>query len=260
MTRDHVLARTADLERRGFRVVAYDSRGHGRSARAADPGGYTYDLLLEDLVAVMDALDCERAVLVGSSMGAHTALRLAIDAPERVAGLGVVSPAYDPSNHPNRPNVEEADELAAAIRERGLDGFLDALRIPPAASRDSVTLQAAHALTRRRLEDHLDVAAIADALQANIRAKPFDSFAELGSIDVPTVVVGTRDELDPRHPLELARRYAEALPESRFACEERGRMPLGWGGRRLTHLVSELAERADWSAPRLQRRAHGSPA
>ena len=49
-----------------------------------------------DLVALLDALGLDRAVLAGGSMGSHTILRLALDVPERVAGLVVITPAYDP--------------------------------------------------------------------------------------------------------------------------------------------------------------------
>ena len=75
------------LERDGHRVITYDARGHGASTPAPDPDAYDYDDLVSDLQAVLDDRGLDRAVLAGASMGAHTALRLALDAPERVAGL-----------------------------------------------------------------------------------------------------------------------------------------------------------------------------
>ena len=54
---------------------------------------------------MLDALEIERAVLAGASMGAHTLLRFALEKPERVRGLVVITPAFDPSIN---------DELRAA--------------------------------------------------------------------------------------------------------------------------------------------------
>src|SRR3954466_5026150 len=86
-TRDQVLMGSTRLEEAGLRVIMYDARGHGRSTAPGEPGAYTYDLLLTDLLAVLEAFEVERAMLLGVSMGAHTALRLALEQPERVAGI-----------------------------------------------------------------------------------------------------------------------------------------------------------------------------
>jgi pimeloyl-ACP methyl ester carboxylesterase len=61
----------SDLSRRGFRIVAYDLRGHGQSEPAAD-GDYSLTRFGEDLEAVLDACvpDGERAIVVGHSLGA----------------------------------------------------------------------------------------------------------------------------------------------------------------------------------------------
>jgi pimeloyl-ACP methyl ester carboxylesterase len=83
------------LLRAGYRVVLIDSRGHGRSTRDRRP--YTYELLAGDVLAVMDALHLERAALVGWSDGACTALVLARQAPERVAGVFFFACNVDPS-------------------------------------------------------------------------------------------------------------------------------------------------------------------
>ena len=61
------------LANQGFRCIAYDRRGHGRSS---DPGrGYDYDTLAGDLASVMERLDLRDAVLVGHSMGAGEVVR-----------------------------------------------------------------------------------------------------------------------------------------------------------------------------------------
>jgi pimeloyl-ACP methyl ester carboxylesterase len=95
-THRYVVMGSKALERSGHRVISYDARGHGQSDPAPDPAAYRYDDLRDDLVRVMDEKGIDRAVLAGASMGAHTSLQLALEQPERVAGLVVVTPAYDP--------------------------------------------------------------------------------------------------------------------------------------------------------------------
>src|SRR5262249_41897282 len=85
----------AALVRRGYRDVLIDSRGHGRSTRDARP--FMYEVMASDVAAVMDALNLERAVLVGWSDGACTALILASQAPARVAGVFFFACNMDPS-------------------------------------------------------------------------------------------------------------------------------------------------------------------
>jgi pimeloyl-ACP methyl ester carboxylesterase len=70
---------------KGYRVVVIDSRGHGRSTRDEQP--YSYELMASDVLAVMNALRCDLAALVGWSDGACTALILAAKQPSRVAGV-----------------------------------------------------------------------------------------------------------------------------------------------------------------------------
>jgi pimeloyl-ACP methyl ester carboxylesterase len=83
------------LVKSGYLPVVIDSRGHGRSTRDARP--YTYELMASDVLAVMDALHIEKAVLVGWSDGACTAMILAANAPMRVAGVFFFACNMDPS-------------------------------------------------------------------------------------------------------------------------------------------------------------------
>ena len=69
----------------GYRPIVIDSRGHGRSTRDAQP--YTYVRMAADVRAVMDALGIDRAAFIGWSDGACIALVLAMQTPERVAGV-----------------------------------------------------------------------------------------------------------------------------------------------------------------------------
>lgn len=68
-----------------YRVLAYDTRGHGKSD--VPPGPYTLDDLAADVIGVMDTVGVERAHLVGLSMGGMTAQHAALMAPERFLSL-----------------------------------------------------------------------------------------------------------------------------------------------------------------------------
>jgi 3-oxoadipate enol-lactonase len=77
-------AQLADLEQR-FRVVRYDTRGHGDSPVPLGP--YRIDDLADDLVALLDRLEVERAHIVGLSLGGMTAMKVAARNPDRVDRL-----------------------------------------------------------------------------------------------------------------------------------------------------------------------------
>ena len=85
----------APLVEAGYRVVAIDSRGHGRSTRDDRP--YSYHLMSTDVLAVMDALAIEKAAIVGWSDGACTGMILGHHHPDRVAGILFFGCNVDPS-------------------------------------------------------------------------------------------------------------------------------------------------------------------
>ncbi len=242
-TRRYVVMGSRALERAGHRVVAYDARGHGRSTPAPESSAYNYQRLADDLEAVLDACGLERAVLAGASMGAQTAVRFALEQPERVAALGLITPAFDPAAPAGPDAFAGWDALARGLRERGVEGFLEAydLSAVPAAWRVTV-----ERVLRQRLSAHEHPAAVADALQAVPRSRPFEDFAELRRIEAPTVVLASRDEADPGHPLAVGERYAAATPGARLVVEDAGppvRSPIAWQGGQLSKVLLELLER-----------------
>jgi len=239
-TRRYVVMGSRALERSGHRVVLYDARGHGRSRPAPAPEAYTYADLTGDLLAVLDARGIDRAVLVGASMGAHTVVRFALDRPERVAALVLVTPAFDPDGH---PPLHRWDALAEALRRDGVDGFVDAYGEPHVP--DDLKARVGKIL-RQRLSAHKHPQAVADALQAVPRAAPIGNWEELGRIGAPTVVVASRDEADPEHRYAVGQRYAQAIPGAELRSEEPGSSPLAWQGGRLSKVVAQLAARARW--------------
>ena len=240
-SRRYVVMGSRTLERTGHRVVSYDARGHGRSAPAPAPDAYGYEHLRADLVAVLDERGIDRAVLAGVSMGAHTILGLAIAAPERVAALAVITPGYDPAEMEDPERLARWDGLSVALRDGGIDGFVDAYGVErlPAAWRETMTK-----VLRQRMAEHADTAAVADAMRVVPRSRPFSALADLAAIRCPVVVVADRDEADPGHPLALAGRYAAALPAARLVVEKEGESPLAWRGGRVSALLAELAAEA----------------
>src|SRR5579864_8557530 len=75
------------FERKDYRIVALDLRGHGESDKPHDPGAYGGEALLGDILGLMDHLGLGRVDLMGYSMGARLALQTALRHPQRVGNL-----------------------------------------------------------------------------------------------------------------------------------------------------------------------------
>jgi len=245
-TRRYVVMGSSSLQRAGHRVLAYDARGHGQSD-PAPARAYGYGELAGDLLAVLDAAGIERAVLAGASMGAHTAVRFALEHRDRVLALAIITPAYDPSEPVTAAELERWDALARGLREGGVEGFvraydLDAVPAPWRATVETVL--------RQRLAAHEHPDAVADALEVVPRSRPFEQLEQLAAIDVPTVVVASRDEADPGHPLAVGERYAQTIAGAELVVEDAGvdgqplRSPIAWQGGQLSRAIAELAARA----------------
>ncbi len=279
-TRRYVVMGSRLLARAGLRVIAYDARGHGRSSPAPDPAAYGYGRLADDLRALLDACGIERAALAGASMGAHTALRFALDHPARVAALGIVTPAFDPGVAPafdpdavplpspagGTPGVSSSsaldatpavaapgptpegdrDALARALRAGGVKAFLaayDFSTVPDSWHETVATV------VRQRLSAHAHPNAVADAMEVVSRSRPFERWNDLARIAVPSVIVASRNEVDPGHPLALAERYADSIPGATLTVEDGGppvRSPLAWQGGQLSKVLLGLLARAGW--------------
>ncbi len=118
--------------RRGFRVVAIDPRGNGRSDRPTT--GYSTDHFTFDTLAVLDALGVERAALVGLSAGARWGLQLAAEHAERVTHLVLIGPAVQLSGaprvdlaafHAEPPDTEGWHKYNARYWQRDYADFVD---------------------------------------------------------------------------------------------------------------------------------------
>jgi pimeloyl-ACP methyl ester carboxylesterase len=243
-TRRYVVMGSRTLERRGYSVISYDARGHGRSTGSPDRY-YDYERLSKDLESVMDELGLERAVLAGASMGAHTALRLALENPGRVSALALITPAYDPRTH-FQPEDELAyaswDALARGLRERGVPGFAAAYDFSNVPEQWRATVEK---VIDQRLSSHEHLQALADALEVVPRSRPFESLEQLHALALPTIIIASRDEADPGHPMAVAETYAHSIPNATLVVEEPGRSPIAWQGGQLSKLITELADTID---------------
>ena len=180
-----------------YRVVTYDTRGHGTSPAPAGP--YALDDLVDDLVALLDEVGAARAHVVGLSLGGMTAMRLAARHPERVDRLALLctSAKADPQGFLDR---------AAAARSGGTAPLAPAVVgrwLTPAFAAEHPELVA-------RLEgmiaaaDDEGYAACCEVVAA------LDLRADLGRISAATLVVAGRD--DPALPPEHQRLIAEGIP------------------------------------------------
>lgn len=229
-TRRYVLQGSRLLAREGYRLVAYDARAHGES----DPGdGYEYSDLAGDLVSVLEEREIGRAILVGHSMGAATAIRVALERPQVVAGLVQITPAYSGAPYLDDAELAYWDRLAAGLESDGIDGFMRAFEPPSDERWRKPVLK----FTRQRIERHLHPEALAQAVRVVPRSTAFDGLDRLAEIDVPALVVGSRDDSDPTHPFAVAEEYAGRLPRGELVVEDAGESPLAWQGAQLSRAI-----------------------
>jgi 3-oxoadipate enol-lactonase len=193
----------APLVARGFRVIRYDTRGHGASP--VPPGPYELDDLGADLLALLDDVGAERAHLVGLSLGGMTGMWAGIHAPERVASLTLccTSAKLGPP--------EMWAERAAKVRAEGTGSVAEAA--------------VGRWLTPAYAQANPDEVAF---LRAMIAATPSEGYAAccgviermdllggLSKISAPTLVVsGAEDPATPPEP--HGRLIAEGVPGARF--------------------------------------------
>jgi 3-oxoadipate enol-lactonase len=104
---------------RSYRIIRYDTRGHGRSS--ATPGPYGLDLLGEDAVAVMDAAGTKRADFMGISLGGLTGMWLGIHAAERVRKLVLANTGAKIGT------TESWNQRIEAVRSQGLAAIADSV-------------------------------------------------------------------------------------------------------------------------------------
>ncbi|HEY7977527.1 MAG TPA: alpha/beta hydrolase [Rhizomicrobium sp.] len=98
-----------------YKVIVMDSRGHGRSSRNAEP--YGYDLMSNDVIALLDYLKIDKVALIGWSDGAIIGLDIAMHHPERLTKLFAFAANYDPSGVTSAPSAVVDQYIARAGKE-----------------------------------------------------------------------------------------------------------------------------------------------
>jgi 3-oxoadipate enol-lactonase len=186
----------------GRRVVRYDARGHGRSP--VPPGPYTIEQLADDLLALLDRLDVERAHLVGLSLGGMTAMSLAAERPDRVVSLSLLctSARLGPEqmwlDRAHTARTQGMAVLGTTVIERWFTPRFRAEHADQVAAMQKM-------LESTPAEGY---AAACDAIQH------LDLRERLPSITAPTLVVAGSE--DPVAPPEHARLIADSIPGSRL--------------------------------------------
>ena len=239
-TRRYVVHGSKLLQRSGYHVVSYDARGHGESDPAPQRTAYEYPDLVADLGRLLDDLALERVVVAGASMGAATALAFALAQPERVAALVQITPAHLGLPQTDEHGLARWDALADALTQDGPDGFLRVYGEPPVEPRFRSLVREA---IRQRLERHVHPAAVADAIRVVVRSQAFDGVMALERVAAPTLVVASRDDLDPEHPYAVAELYREHIEGAELVAEEPGSSPLAWRGAALSRTIDAFLRR-----------------
>ncbi|MDE2372157.1 MAG: alpha/beta fold hydrolase [Burkholderiales bacterium] len=181
----------------GWRWLRYDQRGFGLSEKPTD---ITLDALVDDLVALLDALALtEPVVLVGAAVGAAIALDCALRHPQRVAALLLASPATGGVTPAQREAIESRIERVQAQGLRAVTDAMFQVTYPPALRVDGMATLENHRL-RWLAMTPASFAAI------NRMLATFDLESELHRIACPTRVVGCRHDgvRPPARSAELA--------------------------------------------------------
>jgi 3-oxoadipate enol-lactonase len=239
-TRRNVVQGSRALVKRGYRLISYDARGHGQSARAPS---YEYEDLVADLEGVLDELELERTALVGSSMGAATAMAFTLKHPERVPALVQITPAYTGYARTGDADGATWETLATALDE-GVDEFV---RVAQPQGLPERWRDVAREASRQRMERHSDLSAVAQALREVPRSTAWKGLEALSELEVPVLVVGSQDDSDWLHPLGVAQEYCRKLPNCELIVEDKGESPLAWQGARLSNAIADFLERAGYS-------------
>lgn len=235
--RDLVVHGSSHLPRSGYRLISYNARSHGDSD-AGPEDSHDYPTLADDLDAVIDDRGGEgRPLLVGHSMGSHTVLAAALRNPDRYAALVVIGPVSRGAEPP-ADTLAYWDSLADGLESRGLEGWMDAYA---AGDFDPDWRETLERIARERMGKHEHPEGLARALREVPRSVPYDGLGPLGNLDLPALVVASRDEADPNHPRETAELVCEALADARLVIEEEGESPLAWQGGKLSREIEDFA-------------------
>ena len=198
---------------RGFRVVAPDLPGHGGSHVPVDPRCASVERSADDLAEILERLDAVPAHVVGYSLGARIALRLAIAHPGVVRRLVLESPSAGLATERERAARRVADDARAALLEReGIGAFVDAWeREPVFGSQASLPPAVSARLRAERLGNRPD--GLAASLRGAGQGSTEPLHDRLGNVMSRTLVIA--GGLDPGG-LGRAEVVAAGIPGARL--------------------------------------------
>lgn len=189
----------------GWRVITYDQRGTGRSGGEL-PTPYRIAHMAQDVIELLDATGTAACHFIGHALGGLAGLQLALDAPSRVASLGLVNAWSRPNPHSARCFEARLALLAAG----GARAYCEAqpIFLYPAAW---------CAENAQRVQDEVDHAAAHFPGDAVMRQRigalrAFDVDAHLPAITVPVWISAAQD--DALVPWTCSQRLAEGLPHA----------------------------------------------
>ena len=191
-------------------TIAYDHRGAGASIAATS--SITFDNLVDDLFAVMDAYGVERGAIAAESSGALTALTAALARPDRVSHLVIVDGLYH-SEPSSGPGLDDWQRYLLTSYGAWATQFVDDCTPEP----DSDHIKAwGHKILNRVAPE--------DAVALSNASPDVDIRPRLPEILHPTLVIHGR--LDVPVPLEHAQQLAESIPNAELVIfEDAGHVP-----------------------------------
>ncbi len=205
----HFGERIDDIAARGLHVVAYDARGHGRSGFTTQSSDYTWSSLAEDMLGLIRALGLQHPVIYGGSMGAGTALMLALDHPDAVSKLILQSPpGFGTGITAARKQFMALSYLFQFLGTGATARFVTMLpSVRKAAGAAGFDLRAFLSAQRRR--------SIVAAIRGLLREGAPLPVERFGEIQQPALVLTHPD--DPIHPLSSGELLHERLPHAKLA-------------------------------------------
>lgn len=190
------------------RVLAYDLRGHGESAKPAD-GSFSFDSHVADLLDLLDGLGIAQTALVGWSMGASVATAFAAAHPGRVSRLVLIGGTPMLVGKPDFPYAMPPEQQAAIVgaAQQDYNGFAKAF--------GQMMLPEEHEQMLEGWVHGMAMQAGAETFLAVMeQAAPFDLRPTIARVAAPTLVLhGERDALCP---LPAGQYFAEHIPGARF--------------------------------------------
>ena len=235
------------LAARGNRVVTLDLLGHGRSDRPRDMTAYSMALYGQQVIALLDHLDIDRAVLAGTSLGANTVLEAGALAPDRTQGLIVEMPVLD--------NALLACALFFTPIMVALTFGEPVMRLVQGAARavpSNVTPFLADVMLDWVRQDPAPSAAVLQGLFFGRTAPPM---SERVTFEAPTLVIG--HPRDPVHPFSDADALAHELPNARLV-DASSIIELRLRPERLTEEIAEFVDSC-WKPSRATRAKGAKP-